>query len=215
MTEARPRQEDAPFLGIRQNKEGAADFFRGLHEAHEIHLFEPQRYVAAEDKVFVWARSAGTEAGIAALPAFGLPVGGLLRAPAARASVGLSQRARSRPDFPGRLSPSFRIRLRSVLGLMPKSLAAPRSPSIIQLVVASTASMWRRPASCSEPRVSVRADTPLASSPIFESRPVTSLPADGEAGARNSSARTNVLPGDRITARSITFCNSRMLPGQG
>ncbi|MEI9947899.1 MAG: nuclear transport factor 2 family protein [Pseudomonadota bacterium] len=48
------RQEDEPFFGIRQNKEGAADFFRGLHEAHEIHLFEPQRYIAAEDKVFVW-----------------------------------------------------------------------------------------------------------------------------------------------------------------
>lgn len=48
------RKEDAPFLGIRQNKDGAADFFRGLHEAHEIHLFEPQRHVAVEDLVFVW-----------------------------------------------------------------------------------------------------------------------------------------------------------------
>ncbi|HTQ04177.1 MAG TPA: nuclear transport factor 2 family protein [Polyangiaceae bacterium] len=48
------RKEDAPFLGIRQGKEGAAEFFQALHDAHEIHLFEPQRYVAAEDKVFVW-----------------------------------------------------------------------------------------------------------------------------------------------------------------
>jgi ketosteroid isomerase-like protein len=48
------RKEDAPFLGLRQGKEGAAHFFQGLHEAQEIHLFEPQRFTAAEDKVFVW-----------------------------------------------------------------------------------------------------------------------------------------------------------------
>ena len=48
------REQDAPFLGLRTNKDGALDFFRGLHEAHEIHLFEPQRFVAAEDQVFVW-----------------------------------------------------------------------------------------------------------------------------------------------------------------
>jgi ketosteroid isomerase-like protein len=48
------RREDAPFLGLRHGKEGAADFFQGLHAAHEIHLFEPQRFIASEDKVFVW-----------------------------------------------------------------------------------------------------------------------------------------------------------------
>ena len=48
------RKEDAPFLGLRQGKDGATDFFKGLHDAHEIHLFEPQRYVATEDLVFVW-----------------------------------------------------------------------------------------------------------------------------------------------------------------
>src|SRR5690242_10327277 len=48
------RKEDAPFLGLREGTAGAAEFFQGLDEAHEIHLFEPQRYIAAEDKVFVW-----------------------------------------------------------------------------------------------------------------------------------------------------------------
>lgn len=48
------RREDAPFLGFFDGKDGAAEFFRQLHEAQEIHRFEPQRYVAAEDMVFVW-----------------------------------------------------------------------------------------------------------------------------------------------------------------
>jgi len=48
------RKEDAPFLGIRHGADGATDFFQGLHDAHEIHLFEPLRYLTAEDKVFVW-----------------------------------------------------------------------------------------------------------------------------------------------------------------
>ncbi len=48
------RQEDAPFLGVRSGMQGAAEFFQGLHEAHEIHSFEPQRFLAAEDEVFVW-----------------------------------------------------------------------------------------------------------------------------------------------------------------
>ena len=48
------RKQDAPFLGLRSGKEGAAEFFQGLQEAHEIHTFEPRRFVAAEDMVFVW-----------------------------------------------------------------------------------------------------------------------------------------------------------------
>jgi uncharacterized protein len=48
------RKEDAPFFGIRSGKEGAVDFFQGLHDAHEIHLFEPRRFLAAEDLVFIW-----------------------------------------------------------------------------------------------------------------------------------------------------------------
>ena len=48
------RPEDAPFLGLRSGKTGVGEFFRLLGEAHEIHMFEPKRLVAGEDKVFVW-----------------------------------------------------------------------------------------------------------------------------------------------------------------
>jgi ketosteroid isomerase-like protein len=50
------RQQDAPFFGIHSGQGGAAEFFRLLDEAHAISLFEPLRYLAAEDKVFVWGR---------------------------------------------------------------------------------------------------------------------------------------------------------------
>ena len=50
------RKEDAPFLGIRNGKDGAASFFEGLVEAHEIHSFEPLRFLTAEDMVFIWGR---------------------------------------------------------------------------------------------------------------------------------------------------------------
>jgi uncharacterized protein len=48
------RKEDAPFLGMHNGKTGVADFFRLLGEAHEIQKFEPLRFAAAEDKVFIW-----------------------------------------------------------------------------------------------------------------------------------------------------------------
>jgi ketosteroid isomerase-like protein len=48
------RKEDAPFLGMHVGYEGVGAFFQGLGEAHEIHMLEPLRMVAAEDKVFVW-----------------------------------------------------------------------------------------------------------------------------------------------------------------
>jgi ketosteroid isomerase-like protein len=50
------RSKDAPFLGIHSGRDGAAEFFRLLDEAHEISMFEPQRFLAAEEKVFVWGR---------------------------------------------------------------------------------------------------------------------------------------------------------------
>ena len=51
------RRQDAPFLGIFEDgKAGAAEFFKQLAEAHEFHTFEPLRYLAAEDKVFIWGR---------------------------------------------------------------------------------------------------------------------------------------------------------------
>ena len=48
------RAEDAPFFGLHHGKPGVRDFFRELAAAHEIHLFEPTRFLAAEEKVFVW-----------------------------------------------------------------------------------------------------------------------------------------------------------------
>src|SRR5262245_38086275 len=64
------------------------------------------------------------------------------------------QRLHSSPHFtapPGRLMLSFCIRLRSVLGFRFSTFAAPRSPSIIQLVWFRIASMWRRSTSSSDP----------------------------------------------------------------
>lgn len=48
------RREDAPLFGIREGHAGAADFFKDLLEAHEISMFEPLRFLAADDMVFVW-----------------------------------------------------------------------------------------------------------------------------------------------------------------
>ena len=48
------RKEDAPFFGMHSGKAGAAEFFTQLDAAHAISQFEPQRFLAAEDKVFIW-----------------------------------------------------------------------------------------------------------------------------------------------------------------
>ena len=50
------REQDVPMAGIRQGKAGAGDFFRITAETVEIVAFEPQTFLAAEDKVFVWGR---------------------------------------------------------------------------------------------------------------------------------------------------------------
>jgi len=50
------RKQDAPFFGIHSGKAGAAEFFKQLDEAHAISKFEPQRFLAADEKVFVWGR---------------------------------------------------------------------------------------------------------------------------------------------------------------
>src|SRR5258705_633644 len=51
------RKQDAPFLGIRdEGRAGAAEFFKQLAAAQEFHTFEPLRFLAAEDKVFIWGR---------------------------------------------------------------------------------------------------------------------------------------------------------------
>jgi ketosteroid isomerase-like protein len=50
------RKQDAPFFGIHRGKAGAAEFFKQLDAAHAISKFEPLRFLAAEEKVFVWGR---------------------------------------------------------------------------------------------------------------------------------------------------------------
>jgi ketosteroid isomerase-like protein len=51
------RRQDAPFLGIFDDgKAGAAEFFKQLAEAQDFLTFEPLRFLAAEDKVFIWGR---------------------------------------------------------------------------------------------------------------------------------------------------------------
>ena len=50
------RKADAPFLGIRSGKAGAGEFFQELDAAHAISTFEPQRFLAAEENVFIWGR---------------------------------------------------------------------------------------------------------------------------------------------------------------
>ncbi len=57
------RKEDAPFLGMHHGKAGAAEFFRQLGEAQEIHSFEPLRFLAAEEKVFIWGHYGWTMRG--------------------------------------------------------------------------------------------------------------------------------------------------------
>jgi len=47
------RQQDAPFFGMHTGS-GIQDFFQLLDEAHAISMFEPLRFLQAEDKVFVW-----------------------------------------------------------------------------------------------------------------------------------------------------------------
>ncbi|MBI2376996.1 MAG: nuclear transport factor 2 family protein [Deltaproteobacteria bacterium] len=48
------RKEDAPFLGMSTGPAGVGEFFKQLGEAQEIHSFEPERFLGAEEKVFVW-----------------------------------------------------------------------------------------------------------------------------------------------------------------
>jgi ketosteroid isomerase-like protein len=54
------REQDAPFFGIHYGKAGAGEFFKRLVEAHDITMFEPLRFLAAEEYVFVWGRYAWT-----------------------------------------------------------------------------------------------------------------------------------------------------------
>jgi len=48
------RPEDVPMAGIRSGKPGAGEFFRLLAETQDVTSFEPQRFVAGDDMVFVF-----------------------------------------------------------------------------------------------------------------------------------------------------------------
>ena len=57
------RRQDAPFFGMHSGRNGAMEFFKELDQAHAISMFEPMRFLAAEDKVFVWGRYTWTMRG--------------------------------------------------------------------------------------------------------------------------------------------------------
>ena len=54
------RSKDVPMAGIRDGKAGAAEFFRLLKETQELKSFEPQKFAAADDMVFVAGHTAWT-----------------------------------------------------------------------------------------------------------------------------------------------------------
>mgnify|MGYP000967018263 CR=1 FL=1 len=50
------RREDLPLQGVHAGRAGVGAFFRDMAEMVEITSFQPQRFLAAGDKVFVWGR---------------------------------------------------------------------------------------------------------------------------------------------------------------
>ena len=52
------REKDVPMAGIRNGKAGAGEFFRLLTETQELTAFEPRKFAAADDTVFVAGRAA-------------------------------------------------------------------------------------------------------------------------------------------------------------
>ena len=105
------------------------------------------------------------------------------------------------------------MRLRRVLGCRPRTLAAPRGPSITHSVFARTSRMCRFSTCCSE-RWALRSPSDFGLSEEVPSP--TSFAGSGsslEKGKRSRPSR-RMGPCDNTTARSITFCSSRMLPGQ-
>src|SRR5262249_41696249 len=106
-------------------------------------------------------------------------------------------------NYRGREMPSFFIRDWSVVRFIASFAAAPLGPPSTQPVSRSAPRMWSRSASA-------RLEWERTSDVITPS-------TDSDSRRPRSSARLtwSAGPGDRMTARSMTFCNSRMLPGQG
>ena len=57
------RVADLSMFGIRDGKAGAASFFRDLAAVQTTDEFLPQKFLAAEDKVFVWGHIGWTMCG--------------------------------------------------------------------------------------------------------------------------------------------------------
>ena len=57
------RRQDAPFFGMHTARAGVMEFFKLLDAAHAISMFEPQRFLAAEEEVFIWGRYTWTMRG--------------------------------------------------------------------------------------------------------------------------------------------------------
>jgi ketosteroid isomerase-like protein len=53
------RQQDAPFFGMFSGK-NIPEFYKQLDAAHAISMLEPLRFLAAEEKVFVWGHYSWT-----------------------------------------------------------------------------------------------------------------------------------------------------------
>src|SRR5262245_18971436 len=102
-----------------------------------------------------------------------------------------------------RRMPSFCIRLRSVLGFRLSRRAAPCGPSIRQPVLLRVATMcWRS--------TSRRPAGPVDGASELAVGGGATVGTGSTSGATRRSG-----PGDRITARSMTFSSSRTLPGHG
>ena len=102
------------------------------------------------------------------------------------------------------ITPQRLSRERSVFGCSPSRRAAPRSPSITQRVSVSTCSTYQRSTSA------MVAAPALSRAPPWRDlhrRRATRTDRAGRRGRARRGAR-------RSTARSITFCSSRTLPGQ-
>src|SRR5258708_4684354 len=105
----------------------------------------------------------------------------------------------------GRERPSFRIRPWRVVRLSPSFSAAPLGPPITQFVSLRVLRMWSYSASSS---VIGRAGLSCSDGVIGG----TGLSCSDQ--LRLSNGARSVVPGDRMTARSTKFCNSRTLPRQ-
>src|SRR5262249_625885 len=112
----------------------------------------------------------------------------------------------------GREMPSFFILDCSVVRFIASLEAAPCGRPCTQSVSRRTAGVGQRCASGREPNVGTR--SPFSNSLLLAADSLV-LTLDSGATRNSAKSRCSAAPCDRMTARSMTFCISRMLPGQG